>query len=84
MIALVCKLLDEGRKTIFVIMNDNTELEVQNFNRFKEAAQINPSPLTAEQFMELPDDDKKTEQQKIIFVERTPLFCVSLLSKLDF
>ena len=25
MIALVCKLLDMGRQTIFVVMNDNTE-----------------------------------------------------------
>ena len=35
MIALVCKLLDSGKKTIFVLMNDNTELETQNFRRFK-------------------------------------------------
>ena len=30
MIALVCKLLDEKYETIFIIMNDNTELEYQN------------------------------------------------------
>ena len=29
MIALVCKLLDQGRQSIFLIMNDNTELETQ-------------------------------------------------------
>lgn len=78
MIALVCRLLDEGQKTIFVIMNDNTELEVQNFERFKEAVQINPSPMTADQFIELPDNDKKTEQQKIIFCRKN----ASILRKL--
>ena len=30
MIALVCKLIDLQYKTIFVVMNDNTELENQN------------------------------------------------------
>lgn len=78
MIALVCRLLDEGQKTIFVIMNDNTELEVQNFERFKEAVQINPSPMTADQFIELPESDKKTEQQKIIFCRKN----ASILRKL--
>lgn len=78
MIALVCRLLDEGQKTIFVIMNDNTELEVQNFERFKEAIQINPSPMTAEQFIELPDSDKSTEQPKIIFCRKN----ASILRKL--
>ena len=34
MIALSCKLMDEGYETVFVLMNDNTELENQNFNRF--------------------------------------------------
>ena len=84
MIALVCKLLDEGRKTIFVIMNDNTELEVQNFERFKEAAQINPSPMTAEQFMELPDEDKKTEQQKIIFCRKNAAILRKLIVETRF
>lgn len=78
MIALVCRLLDEGKRTIFVIMNDNTELEVQNFERFKEAVQINPSPMTAEQFIELPSSDKKTAQQKIIFCRKN----ASILRKL--
>ena len=31
MIALVCKLIDMGKQTIFIVMNDNTELENQNF-----------------------------------------------------
>lgn len=70
MIALVCRLLDEGRKTIFVIMNDNTELEVQNFNRFKSASQLNPSPMTAEQFSELPEEDKKSDIQRVIFCRK--------------
>ena len=84
MIALVCKLLDEGKKTIFVIMNDNTELEVQNFERFKEAVQINPSPMTAEQFIDLPDSDKKTEQQKIIFCRKNASILRRLIDETRF
>ena len=70
MIALVCRLLDEGHKTIFIIMNDNTELEVQNFDRFKEAAQLNPSPMTAEQFADLPAMTKKQTHQELYFAEK--------------
>ena len=31
MIALTCHLVDSGFRTIFVVMNDNTELEEQNY-----------------------------------------------------
>ena len=37
MIALACKLIDLDYQTIFVVMNDNTELESQNFDRFHAA-----------------------------------------------
>ena len=70
MIALVCKLLDEGKKTIFVIMNDNTDLEDQNFDRFLQATQINPSPMTAPQFVNLLDGDKKTDLPRVIFCRK--------------
>ena len=70
MIALVCYLLDEGRKSIFLIMNDNTELEAQNFKRFKMANQLDPIPMKAKQFMDLPNKDKKTDQQRIIFCRK--------------
>lgn len=70
MIALVCRLLDEGKKTIFVTVNDNTELEVQNFDRFVSAIQINPSPMKFEDFVELQDRDKKTDLQRIIFCRK--------------
>src|SRR6056300_33637 len=39
MIALTCKLVDMGFKTIFVVMNDNSELETQNFLRFQQSQQ---------------------------------------------
>ena len=44
MIALTCQLLDKGFKTIFVLVNDNTELESQNFYRFINAQQLDPAP----------------------------------------
>ena len=34
MIALTCKLVDLGFKTIFVVMNDNTELEIKTISAF--------------------------------------------------
>ena len=34
MLALTCRLLDQGYENIFVVMNDNVSLENQNFNRF--------------------------------------------------
>ena len=43
MIALI-KLIDLGFETIFVVMNDNTELETQNFDRFHRASELNPTP----------------------------------------
>ena len=41
MIALTCKLVDIGFQTIFVVMNDNSELETQNFYRFQQSQQLN-------------------------------------------
>ena len=50
MIALTCKLIDLGYETIFVVMNDNTELETQNFRRFHRAAELNPTPFATLRF----------------------------------
>ena len=62
MIALVCKLLDMGRQTIFVVMNDNTELEMQNFDRFHQAQQLNPTPELASQIVAT--DDSRSQNTK--------------------
>jgi hypothetical protein len=47
MLALTCKLLDLGYETIFMVMNDNVSLEDQNFDRFAECKELDPSPLKA-------------------------------------
>lgn len=70
MIALVCKLLDMEKKTIFVIMNDNTELETQNFDRFHQAQELNPTPerdfqITAQDISYL-----RKSKQRIIFCRK--------------
>ena len=78
MIALVCKLLDSGKQTIFVVMNDNTELETQNFRRFKTANQLNPSPTSQIEFRDLEDRDKATSMQRVIFCRKNS----SVLDKL--
>ena len=70
MIALTCALLDQGRKTIFVVMNDNTTLEIQNFRRFKDAPEINPTPLRHLEFIDQRDEDKKTDRPRVIFCRK--------------
>lgn len=44
MIALSAKLIDEGKKIIIVLLNDDTDLLNQNLQRFRESA-INPTPV---------------------------------------
>ena len=70
MIALTCALLDSGVKTIFIVMNDNTELENQNFKRFKATIELNQTPLRALEFIDLKDEDKRLDVQRIIFCRK--------------
>lgn len=70
MIALVCKLIDLGHRTIFLILNDNTELESQNYKRFKLAQQIKPSPINHIEFINLEDYDKHSDKPRIIFCRK--------------
>lgn len=70
MIALACKLIDEGFQTIFVVMNDNTELEQQNFDRFREAQELNPSPMRDFQVARLPKSELKEQHPRIIFCRK--------------
>ncbi len=70
MIALVCKLLDMGRQTIFVVMNDNTELELQNYDRFLKARELNPTPQLYSHIEQTDDADLKTPKQRVIFCRK--------------
>ena len=70
MIALVCKLLDQGKKTIFVIMNDNTELETQNFDRFHQAQELNPTPKRDWQIVDMEPNNLKVDRQRVIFCRK--------------
>lgn len=70
MIALVCKLLDLGKQTIFVIMNDNTELESQNFDRFHQAQELNPTPERDVQITSRDIEYLKTARQRVIFCRK--------------
>lgn len=70
MIALVCKLIDIGYQTIFVVMNDNTELEVQNFDRFHSAAELNPTPVRDFQLQNMSHDDLKVSRPRVIFCRK--------------
>lgn len=70
MIALACKLIDLNYQTIFVVMNDNTELESQNFDRFHSAPELNPTPLRDTQLPALTDDQLRQNKQRIIFCRK--------------
>jgi len=70
MIALTCKLLDEGKKTIFIVMNDNTELENQNFNRFRSASELNTAPMRDSQLQGMEMADLKIEKIRVIFCRK--------------
>ncbi|MDG1097136.1 MAG: Z1 domain-containing protein [Methylophilaceae bacterium] len=70
MIALACKLLDMHFQTIFVVMNDNVELETQNFDRFHITRELGVTPLRDHQLLAMPDDELKVKKQRIIFCRK--------------
>ncbi len=84
MIALSCKLMDEGYETVFVLMNDNTELENQNFNRFLECRQLNPSPMRDFDLNELPNGQLKAGMKRIIFCRKNAKNLDKLLKAVRF
>ncbi|MDD5218007.1 MAG: Z1 domain-containing protein [Candidatus Omnitrophica bacterium] len=51
MIALTSRLLDEGKKIIIVLLNDNVELLKQNLRRFKKSG-IDPDPKNFSEVMD--------------------------------
>ncbi len=73
MIALTCKLVDMGFQTIFVVMNDNSELETQNFYRFQQSQQLNPSPKRDFELQQLEKSQLKQEKQRIIFCRKNSI-----------
>jgi hypothetical protein len=70
MIALTCRLLDRGFRTIFVIMNDNTELEEQNFKRFLKVNELNPSPSSHEDIVNSDEKYLKKDIPRVIFCRK--------------
>ena len=70
MIALTCRLIDEGYETVYILMNDNTELENQNFLRFQECRQLNPSPIRDFDLQYKQDDHLKSGFPRIIFCRK--------------
>ena len=70
MIALVCKLLDIGHKTIFIVMNDNTELEQQNFDRFHAAQELNPTPMRDFELASHSASELRIDHPRVIFCRK--------------
>ena len=74
MIALACKLIDVNYQTIFVVMNDNTELESQNFDRFHGAPELNPIPMRDKQIPSMSPTQLKQHKKRIIFCRKNLKF----------
>lgn len=79
MIALTCKLVDLGFETIFIVMNDNTELEGQNFDRFHSAPELNPTPVNVGQLQAMTPSELSTRKQRIIFCRKNSKILQSLI-----
>ena len=79
MICLTAKLLDEGRKVIIVLLNDNVELLKQNLQRFKRSG-IDPDPKN---FTEIIDDIVEiADNEWIIFCKKNAKDLRKLIEKL--
>lgn len=79
MICLTAKLLDEGRKVIIVLLNDNVELLKQNLQRFKRSG-IDPDPKN---FTEIIDDTVEIgDNEWIIFCKKNAKDLRKLIEKL--
>ncbi len=60
MIALCCRLFDEGIKTIFVLMHDIKTLQIQNFqNRFVQNENFRVTPILVEEFLKTNERTRK-------------------------
>ena len=70
MIAITCKLLDLGYETIFILMNDNIDLEGQNFDRFCRCQELPITPIRDTKFIELEDRQRKPGSQRLIFCRK--------------
>lgn len=67
MICLTAKLLDQGKKIVVVLLNDNVELLKQNLNRFRESG-IDPNPMN---FTEVTDPNVEIGNSRwIIFCKK--------------
>ncbi|MBU2102354.1 MAG: DEAD/DEAH box helicase family protein [Candidatus Omnitrophica bacterium] len=79
MICLTAKLLDQDRKIIVVLLNDNVELLKQNLRRFKESG-IDPDPKN---FSEVIDSNVEIGTNKwIIFCKKNARDLRKLIEKL--
>lgn len=84
MIALTCKLVDLGFKTIFIVMNDNTELEEQNFERFLACQQLNPSPVRQFDIAGMEEYQRKQDQTRVIFCRKNAVNLRNLINDVRF
>ena len=71
MIALSCKLFDEGINTIFVLMHDIKTLQKQNFqDRFVRNENFRVTPILAEEFSKTDETIRKNQNWLIFWKEK--------------
>lgn len=78
MIALTCKLLDYGFETIFVLMNDNVQLQRQNMDRFRNAVELNSRPFSESDISESDDNQLKRNTPRVIFCRKNSKLLIAL------
>jgi hypothetical protein len=69
-----------GHKTIFVVMNDNTELEQQNFDRFHSAQELNPTPMRDFELSNLSKSELQVDHPRVIFCRKNSKNLEKLIS----
>jgi Z1 domain/Type III restriction enzyme, res subunit len=79
MIALTAKLLDEGRKTIVLLLNDSVQLLNQNLSRFRRSG-LDPAPKSFAEILDPAVDVK--DVQLVVFCKKNAKDLQKLIDKL--
>ncbi len=79
MIALTAKLLDEGRKTIILLLNDSVQLLNQNLSRFRRSG-LDPAPRSFAEILDPAVDVK--DVQLVVFCKKNAKDLQKLIDKL--
>src|ERR1700712_4108068 len=80
MICLTARLLDDGRRMIVHLLNDNVDLLAQNLKRFKQSA-LAPAPKTSSEL--IVSDADLSKQRVVVFCKKNARDLEKLIKRLD-